>query len=869
MAACPVIANRDPMRKLVPCFPRRPMLPLLAAAFLLILTLQSTAGAEASASDPLSLRLAPEKTTLRWKGASQQFSVVATFAGGRSKDVTAQAEFSLAHPAVARPGPAGRVMAAGDGETRLQVTFGSLKAQATVVVVDSARLSPFSFEREIGSILTRRGCNDIACHAGVKGQGGFRLSINAAHPRQDYGWIVKGGVFQVLTDKPGEPIVPRIDVTAPARSLLLRKPALEVAHGGGLRLEKGSEDYQAILDWIGRGAPYREENRAALPGVEGLEVFPREGLLQQGESRQLIVTALLSDGTREDFTHRVRFESKQQEVAELAGQGLVRALNPGESNILVRGAGYEVQSRTGVVAEWIPDYPELSRTNFIDDEVFAKLRKFNILPSPRSGDAEFLRRVCLDLTGRIPPAGRVRGFLADPDPQKREKLIEVLLDSPEFVDYWTFRLADLFRVAVFPVGINPKWSQSYWEWIRDAVARNRPYDRVAEERISAQGYSPASRHYLPYLVLPPPENMMGEEVRVFMGRRLDCAQCHDHPYERWTQNQFWGMAAFFGSMFRLGANPESVVFDNPDGREVAADVPSPTELRVLHPRTGQEVAPTLLNGDRVSYGGTGFPRGELARWMTAHPYFAEASVNRFWSYFFGRGIVDPVDDFRSNNPPTHPELLRRLAEDFARNGYDLRQLFGRIVRSQTYQLSSTVNDTNRADQLNYSRALSRPLDSEILLDAICDVTGVPETYGNWLHKKKGRGGAPKGTRAVQLKETDIYHSDFLDTFGRPNRFSIPERDGKSNLTQALHLLVGSTYNDKIWTEGARVYELFQRGASDAEIIQELYLAAFSRFPTPAEVEELEGLIARTPSREQALRDLQWAVIGSREFAENH
>ena len=857
------------MSKPVSCPLRRPMIPLLAVGFLLIFLPRSPAGAEPSSSDPRSLRLAPDTTTLRWKDASQQFSVVATLAGGREKDVTARARFSLADPAVARLDSAGRVLAVADGKTHLQVTLGPLKAQASVVVVDSARPPPFTYEKEIGAILTRRGCNDVACHAGVKGQGGFRLSINAAHPRQDYDWIVKGGVYQVLTDERGEPIVPRVDTEAPESSLLLRKPSLEVAHGGGLRLEKASADYQAIANWIGRGAPYHEGNGGDLPKVEGLEVLPREGLLQEGGSRQLIVTALLSDGTREDYTHRVRFESKQQEVAELEGQGLVRALNPGESNILVRGAGYEVQSRIGVVAEWIPDYPELSRANFIDDEVFAKLRKFNILPSPRSSDAEFLRRVCLDLTGRIPPAGRVREFLADPDPDKREKLIEVLLDSPEFVDYWTFRLADLFRVAVFPVGINPKWSQSYWEWIRDAVARNRPYDRVAEERIAAQGYSPASRHYLPYLVLPPPENMMGEEVRVFMGRRLDCAQCHDHPYERWTQDQFWGMAAFFGSMFRLGANPESVVFDSPDGREVAADVPSPTELRVLHPRTGQEVAPTLLNGTRVSFGGPGFPRGELARWITSHPYFAEASVNRFWSYFFGRGIVDPVDDFRSNNPPTHPELLRRLAEDFARNGYDLRHLFRRIVRSRTYQLSSAVNRTNRADRLNYSRALSRSLDAEILLDAICDVTGVPETFGNWLHRKKGRGGAPRGTRAVQLKETDIYQSTFLDTFGRPNRFSVPERDGKSNLTQALHLLVGSTYNDKLWTEGARVYELFQRGASDAEIIQDLYLAAFSRFPTPSEVEELERLISGTPGREQALRDLQWAVITSREFAENH
>ena len=826
-------------------------------------------GSKTSSSHPLSLRLVPEKTTLRGKGASQQFAVLAAFADGRERDVTAQADFSLAHAAVARPGRAGRVMAVGDGETRLNATFGARRARAGIVVVDSTRPRPFSFERDIGAILTRHGCNAIGCHGGVKGQGGLRLSVNASHPQEDFGWIVKGGVFQVLTDKPGEPIVPRVDLETPSRSLLLRKPTLEAAHGGGLHFEKESEDYQAILGWIVDGAPYREDSQRTVAEVERLQVFPREGLLQKGESRQLIVTAHLSDGTQEDFTHQVHFESKQAEVAELASAGLVQALNPGETNILIRGGGYEVQSRIGVVAEWIPNYPEVPHTNFIDEEVFAKLRKFNIVPSERSGDAEFLRRVCLDLTGRIPPSSRVREFLADSDPLKREKLIEVLIDSPEFVDYWTFRLADLFRVAVFPVGINPKWTQAYWEWIRDAVARNLPYDRVAEERIAAQGYSPASRHYLPYLVLPPPENMMGEEVRVFMGRRLDCAQCHDHPYERWTQDQFWGMTAFFGSMFKLGGNPDSVIFDNPDGREVAADVPSPTELRVLHPRTGQEVVPTLLNGIRVSHEVAAFPRGELAKWMTSHPYFAEASVNRLWSYFFGRGIVDPVDDFRSTNPPSHPELLRRLAEDFARNGYDLRQLFRRIVRSQTYQLASTGNDTNRVDRSNYSRAWSRPLDAEILLDAICDVTGVPETYGNWLHQKDGKGGAPKGTRAVQLKETDLYHSNFLDTYGRPNRFSVPERDGKSNLSQALHLLVGSTYNDKLWKEGARVYELFRQGASNPEIVEELYLAAFSRFPTAGEVEELERLIARTPSREQALRDLQWAAISSREFAENH
>ena len=814
----------------------------------------------------VSLRIVPEETTLRGKDTTQQFLLMGILADGRERDVTGEARFVLQDPSVARLESRSRVVAVADGKTDLTATVGQFEARARLVVRDSAQPRPFSFARKVASVLNRHGCNDLSCHGGIKGQGGFKLSVNAAHPREDYQWIVRGGVYQVLTNKVGEPIVPRIDRERPEQSLLLQKPSLGLPHGGGLRIGKGSEDYQTVLNWIRKGAPFGNTGEAK---VERLEVFPTEGLLQKGESQQLVVTAHLSDGTTEDLTHQVRFESKQPEVAEVTPQGVVQALNPGETPILIRGARYEARSAIGVIAQWIPDYPEVPAANFIDEEVFSKLRKFNIIPSELSGDGEFLRRLCLDLTGRLSPPGRVREFLADNAPRKRERLIEVLLASPEFVDYWTFRLADLFRVALFQVGINPKWTQAYWQWIRDAVARNRPFDQIAQERIAAQGYSPASRHYLPYLVIPPPENMMGEQVRVFMGRRLDCAQCHDHPYESWTQNQFWGMTAFFGSMFRLGDNPTSVVFDHPGGREVAPDVPSPTELRVLHQRTGREVQPTLLDGTPVAHTEANFPRGKLAQWMTSHPYFAEATVNRFWSYFFGRGLVDPVDDFHSANPPSHPKLLGLLAEDFAQNGYDLKRLFRLIVSSRTYQLTGAANESNQADRINYSHALSRPLDAEILLDAICDVTGVPETYGNWLHKKDGKGGAPNGTRAVQLKETDIYSSNFLDIYGRPNRFSVPERDGKSNLSQALHLLVGSTYNDKLWVDGARVYERFREGASNGEIIEELYLAAFARFPETEEIEALEKLIAQTPSREQGLRDLQWAVISSREFAENH
>jgi hypothetical protein len=549
---------------------------------------------------------------------------------------------------------------------------------------------------------------------------------------------------------------------------------------------------------------------------------------------------------------------------------VVEAKKPGETGILIKAVGNLIRTGVGVLAEPLKDYPQISRNNFIDDEVFDKLRLFNIIPSELTSDSEYLRRICLDLTGMAPPPERVREFVASKDPKKREKLVETLLASPEYVDYWTFRFADLFRVAVFPVGINPKWTQSYWEWIHDSIAANKPYNQIAMERIAAQGYSAPSRHYLPYLVLPPPQDAMAEQVRVFMGRRLDCAQCHDHPYEQWSQDQFWGMSAFFGAMFKLGGNPASVIFDNPGGKEIAADIAGAKDYRVLHPRTRQEVVPALLDGRQIPYTPTNFPRMELAKWMTSHPFFAEATVNRMWSYFYGRGIVDPVDDFRSTNPATHPQLLHRLANYFADSGYDLKKLMRLIVQSRTYQLSSRTNATNEEDLVNYSHALPRPLDAEVLLDAISDVTGVQETFSTAIPDAKGPGGhAPAGTRAIQLKETDIYYSPFLDLYGRPNRFSVPERNAKPNLSQALHMLAGTTYNDKLLEKGGRIDGWLTRGSSDKEVVEEIYLAAFSRMPTPEESTELIKLLGQTPDRKEGLRELVWAVISSREFAENH
>ncbi|HUQ90762.1 MAG TPA: DUF1553 domain-containing protein [Bryobacteraceae bacterium] len=840
------------------------------ATGLLLLTMALGHGWAEAPPKLLSLRLMPKERTLHGKTASQQFLVIGQYSDKRERDLTGQARFTLSNPGSARADEAGRVFAVADGQTALTAVAGGLSARASLKVEGSGVDRPFSFPRDIIGIFTRRGCNTAGCHGGIKGQAGFKLSTQGIHPKEDYKWIVQGGVFQVLTEEIAGQKKPRIDLKNPEQSLILQKATMGIPHGGGLRLEKGSEDFNAIVNWVRLGASYGAEDKASNPKVARLEVFPRDIFLRAGEKHRLLVTAFYEDGRAEDFTHQVLYEAGQSSVASVSSSGLVEAKKPGETGVLIKAVGNLVRAGVGVLGEPLKDYPQVSRNNFIDDEVFDKLRLFSIVPSDLSSDAEFLRRICLDLAGTAPPPERVREFVASKDPKKREKLIETLLASPEYIDYWTFRFADLFRVAVFPVGINPKWSQAYWQWIRDSIAENKPYNQIALERISAQGYSAPSRHYLPYFVVPPPQDSMGEQVRVFMGRRLDCAQCHDHPYEQWSQDQFWGMAAFFGAMFKLGGNPAAVVFDHPGGKEIAADVAGAKDYRVLHPRTKQEVVPALLDGKQIPYTANNFPRLEMAKWMTSHPYFAEAAVNRIWSNFFGRGIVDPVDDYRSTNPPTHPQLLRRLASYFADSGYDLKKLMRLIAQSRTYQLSSRTKPGNEEDTVNYSHALARALDAEILLDAISDVTGVPETFSMQMPDAKGPGGqAPPGTRAVQLKETDIYHSPFLDIYGRPNRFSVPERNAKPNLSQALHILAGTTYNDKLFAKGGRIDGWLTRGASGSEVVDELYLAAFSRTPTQQESAALVKLLDQNPDRKNALRDLMWAVISSREFAENH
>ena len=807
----------------------------------------------------VSIRIVPQNVKIGGgENPSQHLIVLAQYADGIERDVTSRAAFSLSDPAKGAIDSTGKFIPRGQGHLILTARFGSRTGKADIQTEASGQKLAFSFGRDIGGIFTRRGCNSTSCHGGVKGKGGLKLSINAMYPRDDYNWIVEGGTYKVLTADPGAKN-PRVDLKQPEKSLLLLKPTVAVPHGGGQRLKADSRDYETILKWARSGAPYGEDIKGGT-SIKRLEVFPKEAVLDAGGRQQLLVTAYLSNGSRQDMTEDVLYDSNDPGVVGVSDTGVVEAKRTGETAVLIRAAGYMLSATIGVIQKPARNYPRIEGRNYIDKYVFAKLRKFNIVPSPLSSDEEFLRRICLDLAGTLPPPGRVREFIADKDPNKRDRLIDRLLNSPEYVDYWSFRFEDLMR-ATFGTSNRNYMAKAYEDWVTDSIASNKPYDQMARERIAAQGYSAPARNLYLIQGLVAPEVSMPEMVRVFMGRRIECAQCHNHPFEAWSQDQFWGLAAFYGGVTEL---TESKVVLDAMGRSHLNQF---SDMKVINPRTKAKVVPAFLDGSKLPPDQWTDPRMKLADWMTSHPYFAEGSANRIWSYFFGRGIVDPVDDFRSTNPPTHPELLNALANDFRDSGYDLKHLIRTIAESRTYQLSSATNETNKDDVVDYSHAPLRPLEAAVLLDAISSVTQVPEKFQ--IDAFAGAGEAPPGTPAVQIPP-EICPSQFMDAFGRSMRKALPVGTPQPNLLEAMHMFAGSTYTSKITEAGGRLDRLLKKNAPDEEIINDFYLSALARLPAPDEKADLLAFLRqRSARRQQELARLVWAVISSREFAYNH
>jgi hypothetical protein len=811
------------------------------------------------AAPPLSLRLMPETVTLWGARASQQLVVLGQYSDGLERDVTSTAQFSLSDTSKGEMDRSARFVALRSGDVTVTARVGNQSAKAVLRLEELDKPRPLTFARQIEGILTKRGCNDATCHGGVKGRGGLRLSVYGIDPREDYRWIVDGGTFRVLsTDE--NPKHSRIDLKQPQDSLMLLKPTFSVPHGGGQRFDVGSADYDTIVNWVRSGAPYGEEAEQQGARVERVEVVPRQVVLQDGGRQQLIVTAYLANGRQEDITDQVRYLTSNSGVAEVGDAGLIQAKSTGETSILIRTPGRTLSAGVGVIEKPIADYPRLAARNYIDQHVFAKLRKFQILPSEQSGDEEFLRRVCLDLTGTLPPPQRTREFVADRDPRKRDRLIEILLNSPEYVDYWGFRFGDLLR-ATYVTSNNTKATRAYQNWITNSIASSKPYDQIARERIGAQGYSAPARNFYYISELTTPDVLMPELIRLFMGRRIECAQCHSHPFEAWSQNQYWGLAAFFAGYTEV--RDATLIVDVLGG----GHVDQPKDMMVMNPRTKEKVLPTFLDGTPLPPGEWMDPRMHLAKWVTSHPYFAQATANRLWSFFFGRGLVEPVDDFRSTNPPTHPELLEALAKDFKDSGYNLKHLMKTILQSRTYQLSAKPNASNRLDKIDYSHALARPLEAAVLLDAITSVTGVPEKFE--FHPIAGGGDAPAGTRAMQTI-ADICPSQFMDDFGRSTRRALPAGSPQPSLLEALQIMAGPTYNAKISREGGRLNWLLQKNATDEQILDEFYLAGLVRLPTREEKSRLLQLLAeRSSRRQETLAGMVWAIMNSREFAYNH
>jgi Protein of unknown function (DUF1553)/Protein of unknown function (DUF1549) len=693
----------------------------------------------------------------------------------------------------------------------------------------------FNFENDIVPILSRFGCNTSGCHGKAEGQNGFKLSVFGFDPAADYAALTQEGR--------GRRVVPSV----PERSLLLAKASGQSPHGGGVRIARGSEEYRTLKEWIAAGLPFGSPDD---PHVVAIEVSPHERLLAVKARQPLTVTATYSDGTRVDVTRHARFQSNNDGLGSVDDAGVVTAGEvPGEVAVMAAYLG-AVDVFRGLIprTEPIENYPQLPERNFIDRLVHQKLRKLNILPSEEAGDADFLRRVHLDVLGTLPTSEEARAFLADRAADRRERLVERLLKRPEFAEFWAMKWSDVLRVDRQALG--HKRAYAYYRWIRESLAANKPYDQFCREIVSAEGPVTEVPAALFYKVVTKPGEMASSLSQIFLGVRIECAQCHHHPFDRWSQTDYFGMQAFFTPLtFKAGSQGEMLV--------------AGSAAPVVHPRNNEPVFAHPLAEPMPQGDSPGERRIALAAWMTSaeNPWFARSFVNRTWAHFFGRGLVEPVDDMRLTNPPSNAELLDALARHFVETKFDFRQLIRTIIASRTYQLSTIPNPTNASDQQNYSRALFKRLDAEVLLDAVSQATGVPEKFG----------GVAAGYRAVQLWDSQTSHS-FLTLFGRPTRVTACEceRTAEPTVSQVLHVLNSPEIQGKLSHEGGRVARLVASMPDDAALVDELYLAFYSRLPTEAERRiGVSHLQSQSGSRQQAAEDIAWSMLNTAEFVFNH
>lgn len=701
---------------------------------------------------------------------------------------------------------------------------------------------PVKFLKDIAPILDKQGCSAGMCHGKFGGQGGLNLSLLTLNPESDHEPIVHHNRGR------------RINLLEPDQSLFYLKPTGQIPHEGGLRFDPNSDEGLTILRWIEAGAPFAEDE----PRLRKLEIEPSTFVLSDvGQTSQLKVLAYFSDGSVEDVTEKAVYESKDAPVAEVSPTGEVTSVRWGGTAVIARFLG--VVDASFVTIPRASDTnlasldPEFTPNNFIDEFVLAKLKKLNIRPSPLTTDDAFLRRIYLDTIARLPTPDEVKAFLADTSPDKRSNLIDTLLDTPEWVNLRTLKLADMLRVHPRTLGngaFGERGATLFHEWVHKAVAENRPYDEVVQELITARGstYQHGPTNY--YRIERQPAGRAETTAQVFLGIRLSCARCHKHPFDQWTTDDYWNFAAFTGKVGTRGGElyNEQVIYYNPTGRVINQSVQG---------NRGEVALPTFLGGESLAPNYQGDVLQVLADWMTSstNPYFAKATVNRIWSHYFGRGIVDPVDDMRATTPPSVEGLLEALADDFVQSRFDTKHIIKRIFNSRTYQLSAEPNETNHLDDRFFSRFYPRPMMAQVLLDVLNDVTETGEKYGRY----------PMGTRSVELPLP--VSSRFLSLYGRSGREFLGDLDPKlePTLTQALHMINSSYIHKKLRSSGGVLTRLIKGKSDNRELIAELYLSTLSRFPTDDELETAEAYIVESPKRRAGSEDLLWALISSRSF----
>lgn len=768
--------------------------------------------------------------------AKDRQSIVAQleYSNGITVDVTDQVQIKLENEGLVVQKQT-TFMPHADGQTKLNVAIGEFAIEVPIRVNNAKTKSPISFTNDVMPVFSRSGCNAGSCHGAARGKDGFQLSLYGFDPKGDYHRLTR------------EMLGRRIDLAVPGECLLMTKATGAVPHSGGELFKPGTEYYNTLMNWLESGAPF---DSGPVPAVTSIELFPKAAVLNGPDAKQkFTVRAKYADGTDRDVTSLAYFSTNNDNSAVVSQTGLVTAKNRGEAFVMCRFDTHTVGADVIVLPKDVQfEWADVPENNYIDTLIHKKLKNLRIQPSDVCTDAEFIRRASIDICGIVPTAERVNQFVADTDPEKRAKYVDEMLARKEFVELWVMKWSELLKVRSTQQ-VSYKSALLYYDWLKQKIANDVPVNVMVQELLSAQGGTfsvPATNYYQ-----TEQDNLKVAEnvAQVFLGMRIQCAQCHNHPFDRWTMDDYYGFAAFFAQIGRKRSeDPRELIIFNRRGGETR------------HPVTKQNVKPKFLGGIAPETKGKD-RRAVVAEWIASpeNPYFAKNLSNIVWAHFFGRGIVDEVDDVRVSNPPVNPQLLDTLGDKFKEYNYDFKKIVRDICTSRTYQLSTQTNSTNQSDRTNFSHANLRRIRAEVLLDIISQIT---ET------KNKFRG-LPLGSRAVQIADGNTTNY-FLTTFGRAKRETVCSCEVKMDpsLSQALHLLNGDTVHRKV-LQGKVVEKLMQAKKSHDEILNELYLRSLGRMPTDSERAALKAEIDANENKLRVLQDIFWAILNSREFVFNH